>query len=221
MNTHSVIVENLTYLHHNRCIIDNLNFTIKSKQCVVLLGANGTGKTTLLKILAGLLRPKAGKIYIEGKERFTDPHFNKNCFGFLPETPPLYHDLTVFEQLSFIAQLQSINGATARIKEVLEALHLHSVQDKLIKSLSKGYRQRVGIAQTLLHKPKVLLLDEPTQGLDPTQIDYFIELLSHLKLSCTLILSTHYFSEVKPISDHIIHFTEKRIENYDTASSDS
>lgn len=180
-------------------------------------GSKWDRKTTLLKILAGLLRPKAGQVFIEGKERFTDPHFNKNCFGFLPETPPLYHDLTVFEQLSFIAKLQSIAGAAARINEVLEVLHLHPIQHHLIQSLSKGYRQRVGIAQTLLHKPQVLLLDEPTQGLDPTQIDYFLELLSHLKLSCTLLLSTHYFSEVKSISDHIIHFKEKRIETYDTA----
>jgi ABC-2 type transport system ATP-binding protein len=212
-------VKNLAYVRHSQRIIQNLNLNVGIGECIVLTGANGTGKSTTLNILAGLIRPTSGHAFIQGQNIHN--HFYsllcKKQLGFLPDKPPLYHELTIKEHLNLIAKLRLISKQEreAMIEYTLERLNIKQYQHRLIGTLSKGQQQRVGIAQTLLHKPTVLLLDEPTQGLDPDQIDSFLQWLNEYKQQAAILLSSHHFTEVEFICNRRLQFTRQGITEHD------
>lgn len=210
-------VENLTFYRHTQLIIDNLSFDVERGECLALTGPNGAGKTTTLNLLAGLIKPHAGTIFIQGVDFQKEPVLIKKQIGFLPEKPPLYYELTVLEYLRLAAKLRRIPKELieATIQKTIERLDLLAYQNYLIGSLSRGSQQRVGIAQAMLHEPDILILDEPTQGLDETQMLSFQALLSGLKSRAAIILSTHYLHEVKPICDKMLQFSKKGIELHD------
>lgn len=211
-----VSVNNLHYTRPQWAIRD-LSFSVDRGKCLVLMGKNGTGKTTLLNLIAGLIQPHAGHILIQGFNIHTLPILAKQCMGFLPDQCPLYPELTVREYLNFMAKLRKISkpDISYRIEEVLEKLNLKRHQHHLIGALSKGLKQRVGLSSVILHRPAVLLLDEPTQGLDQSQIEDFQLLLSNYKKEAAIILSTHYLNEVQSISDHALQFSTEGITIYD------
>ncbi len=174
---------------------------------MALVGANGTGKTTLLSLLAGLIHPHSGQIFIHGSNIYTDAMIAKQSLGFLPDHVSLYPELTVKEYLQLVAKLHQIpkTAQNNAIANVLEDLHLTAYQHYLIGILSKGLKQRIGIAKAMIHQPAVLLLDEPTQGLDPDQIEVFRLLLIEKKKNSAIILSTHCLNEVRSLCDHIMN----------------
>lgn len=211
-----VSVQNLTYIRP-QLVIRDLTFAVSRGACMALIGKNGTGKTTLLNLLAGLIKPHTGQILIQGLNIHTLPIFAKQFIGFLPDHCPLYAELTVKEYLDFIAKLRQIpkSDMTDRIEQAMENLNLKRHQNHLIGILSKGLKQRVGIASAILHRPSVLLLDEPTQGLDQSQIEDFQLLLSEYKKNAAIIVSTHYLNEVESICDQALQFSTTGIEVYD------
>jgi ABC-2 type transport system ATP-binding protein len=211
-----VSVHSLTYIRPQLAIRD-LNFSLHTGECMVLLGKNGTGKTTLLNLLAGLIKPHAGHILIQGFDINTLPILAKQFMGFLPDNCPLYPDLSIREYLNFVAKLRQIpkSDRVDRIQQAIETLNLNRQQDHLIGTLSKGLKQRVGLASVMLHRPSVLLLDEPTQGLDQTQIEDFQLLLSEYKKNAAIIISTHYLNEVEAIADHVLQFSAEGIKAHD------
>jgi ABC-2 type transport system ATP-binding protein len=208
-----VQVEGLTKYYGSRCALDRVSFRVDHGEIVGLLGLNGSGKTTLLRILAGHLLPTSGTVTVQGRDLYQDPFRLKRSIGFLPETPPLYGDMTVASYLLFVARLKGLTRKEARLRleEVEAEVDLAHVRDEIIDQLSFGYRQRVGIAQALIHDPEVLLLDEPAAGLDPVQIVEMRELIQGLRGSRTVLLSSHILSEIRQICDRILVIQEGRI----------
>lgn len=215
-STPIICVKNLTY-NHPAVVIQNVSFELEPGQCFALVGRNGTGKTTLLSLLAGLMRPHAGSILINGIDLSQNPLAAKQRMGFLPDKPPLYPELTIDEYLTFTGRLRYLPPETlkTRINDVTEELNLTRHRHHLIGSLSKGQQQRVGLASVLLHKPSLLLLDEPTQGLDPTQIEDFHCLLSEYLEETSIILSTHYLNEVESLCDAVLEFSLQGMKRHD------
>jgi len=181
----------------------------------MLLGPNGSGKTTTLNLIAGLIRPHQGEIFIQGINIHQNPLLAKRHLGFLPEHLPLYPELTVKEYLQLISKIRIIPKPNSHeaVDEILEALALKEIQHHLIGILSKGLKQRVGLAQAMLHNPSVLLLDEPTTGLDKNQTERFVEKLLEYKKKAAIILSTHHDSEMGALCDRVIQFTSKHKES--------
>lgn len=216
---HSICVQNLTYLRQGKPVIEDLSFSVAEGQCTLLLGPNGSGKTTTLNLIAGLLRPHRGNITIHGFNIHQDPMLAKRFIGFLPEHLPLYSELTVQEYLQLIAQIRKIPKEyhAIAISETLKILELMDVQHYLIGMLSKGLKQRVGLAQALLHQPSVLLLDEPSTGLDKDQTQLLIEKLLETKKTAAIILSTHHEKEFDSLCNHVIQFDKKMsgVKQYD------
>ncbi len=212
-----ISVQNMSFVRQPHLALQHLNFSLKAGECMVFIGANGTGKTTTLHLLAGLIPPDTGKIWIQGFDLETDPLNAKHSLGFLSDHLPLYTELTIYEYLDLIARLRQIpkHLHSLRIQQTLEELNLTRLQHVLIGSLSKGQKQRVGIAQAMLHQPRVLLLDEPTQGLDPDQIECFINHLKIYKKNAAVILSTNAFNEVEPLCDHVLKFDPSGANVYD------
>lgn len=206
-------------LHHRRptWAIKSVSFSVDRGECLVLIGKNGAGKTTVLNLIAGLIQPYAGQVLIQGFNIHTLPILAKQFIGFLPDRCPLYPELTVREYLGFIAKLRQISKSdiTNRIEEMLENLSLKNYRHHLIGTLSKGLKQRVGLASALLHRPTVLLLDEPTQGLDQSQIEDFQLLLSNYKKDAAIILATHYLNEVQTICNRTLQLSTEGINIYD------
>lgn len=199
-------VKELSKYYGDKPGVMNVNFSIESGEAVGLLGPNGAGKTTILKMLASQMLPSAGSITIEGIDAITHPKESARCIGFLPEIPPLYPDMDVNSYLQFFAEIKGIEskGRAAHINEIMEMTSIFDVKGRLIKNLSKGYRQRVGLAQALIGFPPVLILDEPTVGLDPKQITEVRNLIKKLATEHTVILSSHILSEVKMICSRIL-----------------
>lgn len=212
-----ILVENLSYAPQGQWLIQDLTFSVKRGECLALIGKNGTGKTTTLNLLAGLIRPHSGNIWINGYPMQTHPRLAKQAIGFLADQAPLYPELTVREYLNFTAKLRQLPKQIRihNIDNTLESLHLTQHQHCLIGALSKGLKQRVGIAQAILHRPPVLLLDEPTQGLDPRETKTFQDLLQTYKKNAAIILSTHHLNEVDSICDHALQFSTAGIKAYD------
>lgn len=198
-------VKNLSKKYGSNIALDDVSFSVKSGEIAGFLGPNGAGKTTTMNIITGYLSSTSGTVTIDGFDILEQPTETKKRIGYLPEVPPLYPDMTVNEYLHFIYELK---GATqnkeGHFKEICDLTGISSVRGRLIKNLSKGYRQRVGIAQTLVGNPPVLILDEPTVGLDPKQIIEVRSLIKKLGKKHTVILSSHILSEVQAICDRII-----------------
>ena len=205
INKTLVQVEQLTRRYGERPAVDDLSFTLRRGQVLGLLGPNGAGKSTTLRMLAGVLAPDAGRIVINGMDLLDQPRQARQAIGYLPEQPPLYRELTVDEQLYYSARLHGLSRAASRpaIARVKERCGLAEVGKRLIGNLSKGYQQRTGLAQAIVHTPPVIILDEPTIGLDPIQIQGIRALIRELGRKQGVILSTHLLAEVQSTCTHV------------------
>src|SRR5882672_1352308 len=199
-------VKGLTKYYGEHAAIHDLNFTIDSGEVIGFLGLNGAGKTTTLKVLGCVLLPTAGEVTIDGIDIARDPHAIRRRIGFLPDSPPLYGEMTVGRYLAFAAQLRGVETAAtaSAVAEAEDKTATREVHDQLISSLSHGYRQRVGVAQALVHKPKLLILDEPTSGLDPVQIVEMRKMIRALRGDHTILLSSHILSEISQTCDRLL-----------------
>ena len=216
-------VENLTKRYRDRVAIDTLNFTVAEGEILGFLGPNGAGKSTTMKILTGFLPPSAGRAKVAGFDVFERPLEAKRKVGYLPETPPLYPEMSVRGYLAFVARLKGLSGATIKgeIERVCAATGTTSEIDRLILNLSKGYRQRVGLAQALLGSPPLLILDEPTEGLDPKQRQEVLLMIKGLAGKHTVILSTHILPEVKLICERVLILHRGKIVAHDAIGSEA
>lgn len=198
-------VENLVKKYGNHAAVDGLSFEVKKGQIYGFLGPNGAGKTTTMNIMTGYLAASSGSVRINGYDILTQPEQAKKCIGYLPEIPPLYPDMTVLEYLRFVAELKKVpkNERSGQLQEIMQMLAIEDVGMRLIKNLSKGYKQRVGLAQAIIGYPEVIILDEPMVGLDPKQIIEIRSLLKKLSGQHTILLSSHILSEISTICDDI------------------
>lgn len=199
-------VRDLTKKYGDRVAVNNISFSVKRGEILGFLGQNGAGKTTTMKILTCFMSASSGTASVAGFDVFENPFEVKKKIGYLPETPPVYPELLVSEYLSFVADLRGIPSDQKKKKTdaVVERCQLGDVRNRLIGNLSKGYRQRVGLAQAMIHDPEVLILDEPTVGLDPKQVSEARSLIKSLRSERTVIYSTHILSEVAATCDRII-----------------
>lgn len=199
-------VRNLVKKYGNHLAVDHLNFTVEKGKIYGFLGPNGAGKSTTMNMLTGYIASTEGDILIDGHNILDEPEEAKKRIGYLPELPPLYQDMTVLEYLRFAAELKSLPKEKREnyIKEVMSTTKVDNVKHRLIKNLSKGYKQRVGLAQALLGYPEVIILDEPTVGLDPKQIIEIRDLIKSLGEKHTVILSSHILSEVSAVCDYVL-----------------
>lgn len=206
-------VRNLTKKYGDNIAVKNLNFTVEKGRICGLLGPNGAGKTTTMNIITGYLATGEGDVIIDGHDILEEPEEARACIGYLPEIPPLYPEMTVREYLCFAAELKRIpkKDRIRAVEEAEEMLKIEDVSERLIKNLSKGYRQRVGFAQAILGMPEILILDEPTVGLDPKQIIEIRGLIKKLGEDHTIILSSHILSEVSEICDHVMILSGGRL----------
>lgn len=205
-------VSNLVKLYGNEKALDNLSFTGKSGEIIGLIGPNGAGKSTAMNIITGYLAPTSGEVEINGFNIQTNPIEARKSTGFLPEIPPLYTKMTVYEYLNFAAELKGIKKDRNKcVKSVIERLSLEEVQNKLTGTLSKGYRQRTGMAQAIINNPRLLILDEPASGLDPRQITEMNSLILSLKSDSLIILSSHQLKEVYNLCDKILLINKGRL----------
>lgn len=211
-------VKNLTKRYGKNTAIDNISFTIEKGKIYGFLGPNGAGKTTTMNIITGCLAASEGQVLINGSDIFENPKKAKRSLGYLPEQPPLYLDMTPFEYLKFVAEAKGVKKSDIinQVKDVMEKTKITDVQHRLIKNLSKGYKQRVGIAQAILANPETVILDEPTVGLDPIQIIEIRDLIKSLGSEHTVILSSHILSEVSTICDEIIVISHGKLVAIDT-----
>ncbi|REA59877.1 ABC transporter ATP-binding protein [Dyadobacter luteus] len=209
----SIQVTNLSKIYGAQRAIDNISFDLKPGEIVGFLGPNGAGKSTTMKILTGYLQPTSGNASVSGFDVLTQPMPARRAIGYLPEHNPLYLDMYVKEFLQFSGKLYGISGATlkTRISEVISMCGLEVEQHKKIGQLSKGYRQRVGLAQSFLHDPEVLILDEPTTGLDPNQILEIRELIRTAGSNKTVLFSTHIMQEVEALCDRVIIINKGKV----------
>lgn len=212
-------LKNLVKRYGNHLAVDHLNLTIEDGRIYGFLGPNGAGKSTTMNMMTGYLSATEGEIIINGHNILEEPEEAKRCIGYLPEIPPLYMDMTVREYLQFCAELKEVPKAERekQIREAEELTRLTDVEGRLIHNLSKGYRQRVGLAQAILGFPPIIILDEPTVGLDPKQIIEIRDLIRKLSEKHTVILSSHILSEVQEICDQIIIISHGRLVANDTA----
>ena len=199
-------VSNLVKKYGDHTAVDHLSFQIEKGKIYGFLGPNGAGKSTTMNMITGYIASTEGKVMIDGHDILEEPEAAKKCIGYLPEMPPLYFDMTVLEYMKFAADLKKIprNQKDKQIKEVMDMVKITDMKDRLIKNLSKGYRQRVGLAQAILGYPEVIILDEPTVGLDPKQIIEIRDLIKGLKQKHTVILSSHILSEVSAVCDSVM-----------------
>ncbi|MBI4630698.1 MAG: ABC transporter ATP-binding protein [Chloroflexi bacterium] len=209
-------VEGLTKRYGSRLAIDHLTFHADKGEIVGFLGPNGAGKTTTMRILTGYMPASEGKAIVAGRDVFTDSLEARKRIGYLPETVPLYTEMSVWQYLDFMGELRQLPNRDDRIEEVMESVHMTDRADSLISNLSKGMRQRVGLAQALLHKPEVLILDEPTIGLDPAQVRDVRELIRELGGERTVMLSTHILSEAQAICNRVLIINKGKILAEDT-----
>jgi len=201
-----ITVKGLTKRYARNTAVDDISFNVEKGQIVGFLGPNGAGKTTTMRILTCFLPPTSGTATVAGFDVLEQPMEVKKRIGYLPETPPLYPEMEVYEYLTFVGKLKGLRGAELqkRVNYVIERCSVADSRMKLISKLSKGYRQRVGLAQAIIHNPDVLILDEPTAGLDPKQINETRELIRGLAGDHTIVLSTHILPEVEQVCESVI-----------------
>ncbi len=211
-------VKNLTKKYGDHLAVDNVSFTVEQGRIYGFLGPNGAGKSTTMNMITGYLAATSGQVTINGYDIFEEPEKAKACIGYLPEQPPVYMDLTPKEYLHFVAELKKLDKSQRKslIEKAMEQTGIVDVQNRLIKNLSKGYRQRVGLAQAILGYPPVIILDEPTVGLDPQQIIEIRELIRSLGQQHTVILSSHILQEVSAVCDHILIISQGKLVASDT-----
>jgi ABC-2 type transport system ATP-binding protein len=215
----SIVVENISKLYGKQKALNNVSFEINTGEIVGFIGPNGAGKSTLMKIICGSIPPTEGRVLINSIDTQEKPIEVKRTIGYLPEHNPLYTDMYIREYLEFIGKIHKIKNPEKRITELIEITGLDHEKNKKIGVLSKGYRQRVGLAQALIHEPAVLILDEPTTGLDPNQIVEIRNLIVEAGKSKTVMLSTHIMQEVEAICDRIIIINNGEIIANDTAKN--
>ena len=198
-------INHLVKKYGSHVAVDDLSLTVEPGKIYGFLGPNGAGKSTTMNIITGYLAATSGEVKINGFDVLKQPEEAKKCVGYLPELPPLYMDMTVKEYLDFVAELKKIEKSlrAGYVKEVMEITKTEEVSGRLIRNLSKGYRQRVGFAQAVLGYPEILILDEPTVGLDPKQIIEIRDLIKELGKKHTIILSSHILSEISAVCDHV------------------
>lgn len=208
-----ITVENLTKTYGSQRAIDNISFEVKTGEILGFLGPNGAGKTTTMKIITCFMAPSSGDVKVGGVSIYDDQETIKRKIGYLPESNPLYLEMPVLEYLEFAARVQKVpkEKVNERIAEMVHITGLNAEKHKKIGELSKGYRQRVGLAQALIHDPEILILDEPTTGLDPNQIVEIRNLIREIGREKTVILSTHILPEVEEIADRILILNKGKI----------
>lgn len=211
-------VENLTKKYGNHIAVDNLSFRVERGMIYGFLGPNGAGKSTTMNMMTGYIAATGGTVKINGYDMLKEPEKAKKSIGYLPELPPVYQDMTVWEYLKFVAELKKVPKGEQKeqIDNVMNQTKIADVKDRLIKNLSKGYKQRVGLAQAIIGNPEVIILDEPTVGLDPKQIIEIRELIKDLSKNHTIILSSHILSEVSAVCDHIMIISKGKLVASDT-----
>ena len=211
-------VENLTKKYGSHVAVDNLSFRVERGMIYGFLGPNGAGKSTTMNMMTGYIAATSGTVKINGYDILKNPEQAKKSIGYLPELPPVYPDMTVYEYLRFVAELKKVkkNERQVQIEDVMKQTQIEDVKGRLIKNLSKGYKQRVGLAQAIIDYPEVIILDEPTVGLDPKQIIEIRELIRELAKKHTIILSSHILSEVSAVCDHIMIISKGKLVASDT-----
>lgn len=211
-------VKGLVKKYGSHTAVDHLNFRIEKGHIYGLLGPNGAGKSTTMNIMTGYLGATEGEVLIDGHDILKEPELAKKSVGYLPEMPPLYMEMKVEEYLMFAAELKKVarNSRKAEVKKIMKMVKIYDVRERLIKNLSKGYRQRVGLAQAVLGFPETIILDEPTVGLDPKQIIEIRELIRELAKDHTVILSSHILAEIREVCDYIIIISQGKLVASDT-----
>ena len=214
-------VKNLVKKYGDHTAVDHLSFHVDKGQIYGFLGPNGAGKSTTMNIMTGYIASTSGEVLIDGHNILEEPEAAKKCIGYLPEQPPLYFDMTVAEYLKFAAELKKVpkNERETQIEQVMELTGITAMANRLIKNLSKGYKQRVGLAQAILGYPEIIILDEPTVGLDPKQIIEIRELIRKLSEEHTIILSSHILSEVSAVCDYIMIINHGKLVASDTTEN--
>lgn len=213
-------IKNLVKKYGSNTAVRNISFTVDEGKVYGFLGPNGAGKSTTMNIITGCLAATDGTVLINGHDIFKEPVLAKKNIGYLPEQPPLYMDMTPYEYLRFVGEAKGLRSSEldAQVREVIELTQLSGMEKRLIKNLSKGYKQRVGIAQAMLGDPKVIILDEPTVGLDPKQILEIRELIRSLSKGRTVILSSHILTEISAVCDHVMIISKGRLVANDSLS---
>lgn len=211
-------IRNLVKYYGDICAVNDVTFTVNKGEILGFLGPNGAGKTTTMNILTGFLSATSGTVTINGHDILEEPQAAKKCIGYLPENPPLYLDMTVIEFLRFVSDLKGVakENQIKQLAEIMKLVRIADVSNRLIKNLSKGYRQRVGIAQAMVGNPEVLVLDEPTVGLDPKQIIEIRNLIKELGKRHTIILSSHILPEVQAVCERVVIINKGAIAAIDT-----
>jgi ABC-2 type transport system ATP-binding protein len=211
-------VKNLTKKYGSHLAVDNLSFSVEKGMIYGFLGPNGAGKSTTMNIMTGYIAATEGTVTINGYDILKEPEKAKKCIGYLPELPPVYPDMTVLEYLKFVAEIKQVKKTERKqqIESVMEQTQITDVKNRLIRNLSKGYKQRVGLAQAIIGYPEVIILDEPTVGLDPKQIIEIRTLIKSLAKNHTIILSSHILSEVSAVCDHIMIISKGKLVASDT-----
>ena len=211
-------VNNLVKRYGDHTAVDHLSFKIEKGKIYGFLGPNGAGKSTTMNMITGYIASTEGTVRIDGHDILEEPEAAKKCIGYLPEIPPLYFDMTVLEYMKFVADLKKIpkDKKATMIEEVMDMVKISDMRNRLIKNLSKGYRQRVGLAEAIMGYPEVIILDEPTVGLDPKQIIEIRTLIKDLKKKHTVILSSHILSEVSAVCDYVLIISHGKLVASDT-----
>lgn len=211
-------IKNLTKFYGHNAAVKNISFTVKDHEILGFLGPNGAGKSTTMNIITGYLPSSGGKVLIGGVDIAESPSEAKRKIGYLPEIPPVYPDMKVKEYLKFAAGIKGIKGAEkkAQVEDAMEKLKIKDMENRLIRNLSKGYKQRVGFAQALLGNPEYLILDEPTVGLDPSQVVEVRNLIMSLKKEHTIILSSHILQEIQAVCERVVIISHGEIRAMDT-----
>lgn len=214
-------IRHLTKRYGSHTAVEDLNLTLEPGKIYGFLGPNGAGKSTTMNMITGYLGATEGEVKINGYDIFKQPEEAKQCIGYLPELPPLYQEMTVSEYLLFVAELKKIkkNDRKAEVEKVIEKISLGDVQHRLIRNLSKGYKQRVGLAQAILGNPDFIILDEPTVGLDPKQILEIRDLIKELGQEHTVILSSHILTEISAVCQHVFIISKGKLVASDTTEN--
>lgn len=214
-------VKNLVKRYGDHLAIDHLSFHVEKGQIYGFLGPNGAGKSTTMNIMTGYIASTEGEVIINGHNILDEPEEAKKCIGYLPEQPPLYYDMTVGEYLKFVSELKKIpkDQRNKQIEEIMTLVGILPMKDRMIKNLSKGYKQRVGLAQAMIGYPDIIILDEPTVGLDPKQIIEIRDLIKKLSENHTIIFSSHILSEVSAVCDYIMIINNGKLIASDTTEN--